>query len=149
MLSKATVCSHYLRLVQDRIDAFKDMIEALTADASNDAKGSAGDKHETTLSMMHIEQEKLSAKLREFMAQRSVLESIDSSSKHLVAGLGSLIVSGERLLFISVALPKATIDGIPVIALSPESPLGCLLMGRTKGEHVEIGGYVYSIDDII
>jgi hypothetical protein len=38
----------------------------LTEDSKNDAKGSAGDKHETALSMMmHIEQEKLNYKLRE------------------------------------------------------------------------------------
>jgi hypothetical protein len=39
--------THYLQLVQDRIDVFKDMIVALTEDSKNDAKGSAGDKHET------------------------------------------------------------------------------------------------------
>lgn len=50
---------YYLQLVQDRIDVFRDMIAALTEDSKNDAKGSAGDKHETALSMMHIEQEKL------------------------------------------------------------------------------------------
>jgi hypothetical protein len=38
------------------------MIAALTEDSKNDAKGSAGD-HETALSMMHIEQEKLNYKL--------------------------------------------------------------------------------------
>jgi hypothetical protein len=42
---------------------FRDMI-ALTEDSKNDAKGSAGDKHETALSMMHIEQEKLNYKLK-------------------------------------------------------------------------------------
>jgi hypothetical protein len=33
---------HYLQLVQDRIDVFRDMIAALTEDSKNDAKGSAG-----------------------------------------------------------------------------------------------------------
>jgi hypothetical protein len=33
------------------------MIAALTEDSKNDAKGSSRDKHETALSMMHIEQE--------------------------------------------------------------------------------------------
>jgi hypothetical protein len=50
----------YYQLVQDRIDIFRDMIAAFE-DSKNDAKGSAGDKHETALSMMHLEQEKLNA----------------------------------------------------------------------------------------
>jgi hypothetical protein len=56
MTFKQKIQQHYVQLVQDRIDVFKDMIAALTEDSKNDAKGSAGDKHETALSMMHIEQ---------------------------------------------------------------------------------------------
>jgi len=67
MTFKQKIHIHYLQLVQDRIDVFKDMIVALTEDSKNDAKGSAGDKHETALSMMHIEQEKLNRKLREVL----------------------------------------------------------------------------------
>ncbi len=58
-------------MVQDRIDVFKDMISGLTEDSKNDAKGSAGDKHETALSMMHIEQEKLTNKLKEAIRAKS------------------------------------------------------------------------------
>jgi hypothetical protein len=49
---KQKIYQYYLQL-QDRIDVFRDMIAALTEDSKNDAKGSAGDKHETALSMMH------------------------------------------------------------------------------------------------
>jgi hypothetical protein len=51
------------------------MIAALTEDSKNDAKGSAGDKHETALSMMHIEQEKLNYKLRKWL--KAILDKID------------------------------------------------------------------------
>jgi hypothetical protein len=69
MIFKQKIYQYYLQLVQDRIDVFRDMI-ALTEDSKNDAKGSAGDKHETALSMMHIEQEKLNYKLREVVTQK-------------------------------------------------------------------------------
>ena len=65
MSHKLKIHQQYLQLVQDKIDVFQDMIAALTEDSKNDAKGSAGDKHETALSMMHIEQEKLTQKLKE------------------------------------------------------------------------------------
>ena len=63
MTFKQKIYNYYVQLVQDKIDAFRDMIAALMEDSKNDAKGSAGDKHETALSMMHIEQEKLKSKL--------------------------------------------------------------------------------------
>ena len=56
---KHKVLNYYKQQTEDRIDAFRDMIAEFTTDAANDAKGSAGDKHETALSMMHLEQEKL------------------------------------------------------------------------------------------
>jgi len=58
MTLKQKIHLHYQQQVQDKIDVFRDMISALTEDSKNDAKGSAGDKHETALSMIHIEQEK-------------------------------------------------------------------------------------------
>ena len=54
MTFKEKVVAHYNQQIQDKIDVFRDMISALTEDSKNDSKGSAGDKHETALSMMHI-----------------------------------------------------------------------------------------------
>jgi hypothetical protein len=73
------------------IDVFKDMIVALTEDSKNDAKGSAGDKHETALSMMHIEQEKLNRKLREVLDQKTVLDKIDATTIAETIIVGSLV----------------------------------------------------------
>ena len=64
MTFKQKIHQQYLQLIQDRIDVFRDMIVDLTEDSKNDAKGSAGDKHETALSMMHLEQEKINHKLK-------------------------------------------------------------------------------------
>lgn len=144
---KQKVHAYYLRQTDDKIDAFRDMIAALTDGASNDAKGSAGDKHETALSMMHLEQEKLNAKLAEFMEQRAVLEKINSEATSPRIALGSLIKANGMYLFLSLALPKITIEGITIIALSPQSPLGAKLMGMGKGDEFEIGGSKYLIED--
>ena len=139
---------YYQQLVQDREDAFRDMITALTEDSKNDAKGSAGDKHETALSMMHIEQEKLNRKLREVLDQKIVLDKIDASTTAETIIVGSLVKANGIFLYLSVALPKITIDGINVIALSPQSPLGNKLMGNKVGFTFEINGTKYLIEEI-
>jgi hypothetical protein len=148
MTFKQKAHQHYLVLVQDRIDVFKDMIVALTEDSKNDAKGSAGDKHETALSMMHIEQEKLNRKLREVLDQKNVLDKIDSTTIAKTIILGSLVKANGIYLYLSVALPKISVEGINVIALSPQSPLGNKLMGNAIGFSFEINGTKYVIEEL-
>ena len=142
---KQKIHTYYLQLVQDRIDVFRDMILALTEDSKNDAKGSAGDKHETALSMMHLEQEKLNYKLQEILAQKAILDKIDATAKHTKIALGSLVQANGMLLFISAALPKITIENTTVIAVSPQSPLGSKLMGNAVGFTFEINSSEYEI----
>jgi hypothetical protein len=148
MTFKQKIQQYYLQLVQDRIDAFRDMIAALTEDSKNDAKGSAGDKHETALSMMHIEQEKLNHKLKEVLAQKAILVKIDSATMAKTTIVGSLVKANGFYLYLSAALPKIAVDGINVIALSPQSPLGNKLMGNEVGFSFEINGTKYSIESM-
>lgn len=149
MTFKQKIHSHYLQLVQDRIDVFKDMIVALTEDSKNDAKGSAGDKHETALSMMHIEQEKLNTKLREVLAQKAVLDKIDAAMIAETIIVGSLVKTNGIYLYLSVALPKINVEGINIIALSPQSPLGNKLMGNRIGFTFEINTTAYLIEAVL
>jgi hypothetical protein len=148
MTLKQKIHLHYTRQVQDKIDIFRDMIAALTEDSKNDAKGSAGDKHETALSMMHLEQEKLNYKLKEFLDQKAILDKIDSSLSHSSIVLGSLVQANGIYLYLSLALPKITIDQVNIIALSPQSPLGEKLMSNKVGFEFEINGTKYHIESI-
>jgi hypothetical protein len=148
MTFKQKVYQYYLQLVQDRIDVFRDMIVALTEDSKNDAKGSAGDKHETALSMMHIEQEKLNNKLREVVTQKAILDKIDPVKIAVTIVVGSLVKANGIYLYLSLALPKINIEGVNVIALSPQSPLGNKLMGNTVGFTFEINNTTYLIEEI-
>jgi transcription elongation GreA/GreB family factor len=47
-----------------------------------------------------------------------------------------------------VALPKINVDGINIIALSPQSPLGNKLMGNKEGFTFEINGTKYLVQTI-
>lgn len=148
MTLKEKVLHYYKQLVQDKIDVFHDMISNLTEDAKNDAKGSAGDKHETALSMMHLEQEKLNHKIKEYLEQQAVLDKIDASKPNKIIAVGSLIKTNGILLFMSSALPKIKIEDKNVIALSPQSPLGSKLLGRQADYAFEINGTSYVIESV-
>ena len=149
MTLKQQILQRYKELLQDRIDVFQDMIPGLTEDAQNDAKGSAGDKHETALSMMHIEQEKLTHKLKEILEQKAILDKIDGSQTHQKVALGSLVQANGMLLFISTALPKLIIDDKTIFALSPQSPLGSKLMGNEANYSFDMNGKPYTIESVL
>jgi len=148
MTLKEKILQQHQLLLQDKIDVFRDMISGLTEDAQNDAKGSAGDKHETALSMMHLEQEKLNYKLQEILQQKAILDKIDPTAKHSKIALGSLVQANDMWLFVSAALPKITLENTIIIAVSPQSPLGNKLIGQELGFQFEIGATKYQIQSI-
>ena len=145
MIQKPQILSQYKSIVQEKIETLQKMILDLSEDAQNDAKGSAGDKHETALAMMHLEQEKLNTKLKEVLEQKSVLESIDVSKTNKLIALGSLVQTNTFLFFISTALPKITIGDKEVIALSPYAPLGKMMLGKEVNQEFEFNGMKYNV----
>jgi transcription elongation GreA/GreB family factor len=145
MPTKPQILSQYKLLVQDKIHNLQAMITDLSEDAKNDAKGSAGDKHETALAMMHLEQEKLNYKLKEVLEQKQVLESIYVTKVNKKVGVGSLVQTNAFLFFMSTALPKITIEGKDVVALSPNSPLGKMMLGKEINQEFEFNGMKYVI----
>jgi hypothetical protein len=145
MIFKQKIHNHFQQLVQDRIDIFRDMIFALTEDSKNDAKGSAGDKHETALSMMHIEQEKLTAKLKECLDQKAILDKIDATQIHNKAALGSLVTTNKLTVYISTALPKTNFESLNIFAISPQSPLAEKMLGNQAAFEFDMNGVQYII----
>ena len=145
MSIKQELHQHYQQLVQDRIDIFRDMISALTEDSKNDAKGSAGDKHETALSMMHLEQEKLTAKLKECLDHKAIFDRIDATQIHNKAALGSLVTTNKLTVYISTALPKTNFQNQNIFAISPQSPLAEKMLGNQVGFEFDMNGVQYAI----
>ena len=149
MLSFKQKCiQHYNHYLNDRVNTLREMIVDLTEDSLNDAKGSAGDKHETGLAMMHLEQEKLNKKLLELLDAQSKFLKIDYSIASNQVILGSLIEANDTYFLIAVALPKIEVDGKPVFGMSPQSPLGELFMGKKKNDFIIFNGKNYSISTI-
>ena len=148
MTFKQKIKSHYQNLLSEKINELRFMISDLAQDAQNDAKGSAGDKHETTLSMMHLEQEKLNQKLAEIIEQKNVVDKIDADAIHNKIALGSLVQTNDMLLYISAALPKIQLENKTIIAVSPQSPLGSQLLGKSLGDEIVINTNRFQIKAI-
>ena len=148
MTFRQKIKSHYQNLLSEKINELRLMISDLAQDAQNDAKGSAGDKHETALSMMHLEQEKLNQKLAEIIEQKNVVDKIDADAIHNKIALGSLVQTNDMLFYISAALPKIQLENKTIIAVSPQSALGSQLLGKTVGDEIVINTNRFQIKAI-
>lgn len=126
----------------------QNVLNDLKESGSNETKSTAGDKHETALAMLQIEQANVRGQLQEALTKKSALEKINPNVSAPVITNGSLIKTNRGYLWMSVALGKVEMENITVIALSPQSPLGQKLMGLKTGVAVAINNIEYVIESI-
>lgn len=145
---KQKIYDHYLQVIHHKVAMLQKVLDDLKESGANETKSTAGDKHETALAMLQIEQANTRAQLQEVLTQKTALEKIDPTlSANLVVN-GSLVKTNRGYLFVSIAMGKAVIDNIGVIALSPQSPLGQKLMGLKTGDTALIQETAYHIEGI-
>ena len=148
MTLKQKIYNHYLNLVHEKTAMLQKVLDDLKESGANETKSTAGDKHETALAMLQIEQANTRAQLQEVLNQQAALEKINPEISATTVLNGSLVKTDRGYLFLCVALGKAVVDGIAVIALSPQSPLGQKLMGLGVGEVVSVNNTNYAIIEI-
>ena len=145
---KQKIYNHYQQLINDKVKSLQNILADLKESGTNETKSTAGDKHETALAMLQIEQANVRSQLKEVLEQKSTLEKINPALSPASIVNGSLVKTNRGYLFMSVALGKAVVDGTTVIALSQQSPLGKLLMGLKEGGSTVINSNSYVIESI-
>ena len=145
---KEKVHQHFLELLNGKISLLQQVLADLKESGANETKSTAGDKHETSLAMIQIEQANKRDQLAQLVSQKLILEKINPNIVAPIVVMGSLIKTDKGYLFMSVALGKAIVEGINLIALSPQSPLGMKLMGLKEKDTVVINNVSYFIESI-
>ena len=145
MTFKSKVYETGLQAIKNRMNSIEATLLDLRSALSNDSKNTAGDKHETSRAMVHLEQEQLSKQLYELNMQLSQFSSISSHVQSGIIDLGSLIGTSTGFYYLSIGLGKLRIDELDVIFISAQSPIGMQLKGRAAGERVEFNKVVIDI----
>jgi transcription elongation GreA/GreB family factor len=149
MTLKQKIQSHYLQLANSKVNLLNQTLADLKESGANETKSTAGDKHETALAMLQIEQANKRTQLQEALDQKAILEKIASVTNITKIVHGSLVKTNNGYFCMSVALGKAVVDDVAVIAISPQSPLGAKLMGIFVQDVVEINGNEYLVEEIL
>lgn len=138
-----------LERLGSQMESLRKQILFLTEDALNDAKSSSGDKHETGLAMMHLEQEKLNAKLRDILEMQSVALKLPEEKTVEKVVLGSIVKTNRGLFYVSVAMPGIVYEGTPVICVSPLAPLIKAFWNQKEGAEIVFNTISYKILEIL
>lgn len=148
MTFKQKTYHQFQQLLAEKITNLQQQLDELKESTANETKSTAGDKYETARAMLQIEQDSIRHQLQEALEQQTRFSSVDRKETNQDVVQGCLVKTNRGWLLLSVALGKTIIEGIPVIALSPQSPLGKQLMGRKPGDKISINGFNYIIEEI-
>jgi hypothetical protein len=139
-------CRDYLRT---RIQAAEEANRELQEAANEETKSSAGDKYETGRSMMQLEMEKNSMQLTETLRLLQILERLRVDVTPEAIQPGSLALTDQGNFFISISVGKIVIGEAVYMAVSADSPIGALLLGKKKGDTFTFNKKTYTLKQVL
>ncbi|TYA52152.1 GreA/GreB family elongation factor [Formosa maritima] len=134
-------CNNRLLNIQKTIEEIQDSLVSET-------KSSAGDKHETGRAMLQLEREKAGNQLAEIQKTQESLSKIDISKSTKIVCLGSVVITSEANYFIAISAGEIKINDEIFFAISPNTPIGKLLVGKKAGNFVSFREQKFKIVEV-
>jgi transcription elongation GreA/GreB family factor len=151
MKNKA-IKSQLLILCQESLDvrlkAITTIIEDLQQSLQSETKSSAGDKHETGRAMVQLEREKAGNQLAEIQKIQVTLSKINPEYFSKSIGLGSVVFTTKANYFIAISSGELILENEHFYAISPSTPIGLLLLGKTIGDTISFRGNSFNVVEV-
>jgi hypothetical protein len=148
MTLKQQVHQYCKQLLEQKLQYQQQVLADLRETGANETKSTAGDKHETALAMVQIEQANMRGQLQQTLQEIAFFDKLQPLAVASIVANGSLVKTNKGYFYISVGLGKAVIDNITIFILSPNSPLGQQLMGTTLHQSCTINNQMHTIEAI-
>jgi len=116
---------------------------------NSETKSSAGDKHETGRAMLQLEMEKAGQQLVVVNEMQQQLDRIDFETDSSLVRLGSVVITSQMNYFIAVSAGQFKIDNKSYFAISLNSPIGILLIGKSEGETIQFRNQLIKIKEVL
>lgn len=138
-MNKQSYWTATMNHLTEKIAVIETALKDTQDSANSDTKSSAGDKHETSRAMAHIENERLATQLKVLQIQVETLQKINPTIQGISVNFGSLVFCGELRFFLSVGLGKIKHNRTGFFAIATNSPVGTSLLGKKVGDLIQIG----------
>jgi len=139
------LCQAY---IEQRLSTAQDAIRTAQSSANEETKSSAGDKYETGRAMMQLEIEKNTVQLAEAQKLKQLLEQINPERKSTKVQLGSLVMTNQGNVYLSISVGQLQVEGKIYFAIAPTSPIGLKLNGLSENDSIDFNNKNYSIKEI-
>ena len=135
--------------IENRLLTVQNTINEIQQSLTSETKSSAGDKHETGRAMLQLEREKAGNQLAEIVKVKEAHSKISIEKTSQTIGLGSVVYTTKSNYYIAISAGELTFEGNKFYAISPNTPIGKLLIGKNVGDVVCFRDLSFEIKEIL
>ncbi len=146
---KSLLYQQCVNLIDKRKQTVDKQILDIEENLRSETKSSAGDKYETGRAMLQLEREKAGRQLAEIENLKEALSRIELDHNSSQIRMGSLVYTSNANYFLSVSLGLIQLEGFSAYAISSQTPIGMLLMGKTVEDTITFNGNSFTIKTIV
>jgi sortase (surface protein transpeptidase) len=137
---KPIILTYVKTYLDQRMQTSLDAMNAAQESANGESKSSAGDKYETSRAMGHLDRDMHARMYQQTREERKLVERIDENINFKKGALGAFISSSMGDFFLSISIGQVKVDEKLIMIISPQSPIGALLMGKMVGDKFSFRG---------
>lgn len=146
-LKKKLLTSIFSEL-ENKLKIIQKDIEDLRTELSDNTKSTAGDKHETSRAMTHLEMEKLGKQFLETQKLLNTAYQFENIEPKTIVDVGSLVQCNNAIFLMGLPLGKVIVEEQIVYSISLSSPVGQVLLGKEIGAEVKLPAGISKIQSI-
>lgn len=132
-------------LIENRMQTSYEAMEAAKNSANEEGKSSAGDKYETARAMGQLDREMNGRMYEQARQERLSLDKIDTESLFTKVAFGALVETTMGYFFVAIGAGIIDLDVKKFMTISPQAPIGQLIMGKTAAETFDFRGKTHKI----
>ncbi|TJY34849.1 3-oxoacyl-ACP synthase [Pontimicrobium aquaticum] len=136
MTVKENLFNQCCEFVEYRLQTIQHTILDIQTALQTETKSSVGDKHETGRAMLQLEREKTGNQLAEITKIKEALSKIDPKKTTKTIALGSVVYTTKANYFIAISAGEINAKGKKFYAISPNTPIGKLLIRKGKNDTI-------------
>ena len=133
---------------REKIYRIEQLLQSNYRDLGSASKSSVGDKHETSRAMLHLEQENYSKQLLQAQKNLNILSQIKCGPQNAISS-GALIRTNQGIFYMSVGIGEILFKKTSVFLISPKSPIGQKMIGKTNAIEFRFNKIEYYIESVV
>lgn len=134
MTLKEQLFHHCVNILTERIEQAATAMQEAQNSANSETKSSAGDKYETGRAMAHLDKERHTRLHAAALDALTRLQRLRPDGVMMEIELGALVETNLGWYYLTVGIGEVEIENIVVQVISPESPIGTLLLELEVGD---------------